>query len=35
MEASRAATGMFDVFAIKEVLFMIASFLPSTSMESY
>lgn len=34
MEASLAATGMLEVLAISDVLFMMGSFLPFTSMES-
>ena len=34
MEASRAATGMLDVLATRDVLFMILSDLPSTNMVS-
>ena len=34
MLASRAATGIFDVFAIRHVRFMMASLRPSTSIVS-
>lgn len=35
MEASRAATGMFDVFATRAVRFMMLSVTPSISTDSW
>jgi hypothetical protein len=35
MEASRAATGIFEVLAMRHVRFMMGSLRPSKSMVSY